>query len=586
MSIRPLEDRRLRRLAGLVGCGAALVALSSFTAWAAVSTITSTTRAGTESRLSSAYQRAQAALTQVELDERGYRLQPSPQLRARLETAVADLRGALAAIASSGDANDIALVRDVDARLAGIGAALDGIMAAAQRFDAAAVARINDRALQPRLAAVQRLVDGAASAHAAGLDAGIASARRSQAVVLASTLLLLLLGGLLMIAMTVVMRFKRSLDEARQAELERLRGAALTDSLTSLGNHRAFHEKLDAVLASGEPVCLALMDLDGLKRTNDTEGHQAGDELLVALAEALGSLADERRSTFRIGGDEFAVVIEGAAVIEGFSLTQELRAALSAPASGRPVSATAGIAAAGGYGIKDDLIRRADIALIAAKRSHRGVLVYSADLEDAAAPIAGDRHHLSTLATALARAVDAKDAYTHSHCETVAELCAMIATELGLPDERVARIRLAGLLHDVGKIGVSDAILQKPSSLTAEEQAVMRTHSTLGCHIVSAAELDEEAGWILHHHERLDGTGYPDRLEGAAVPLESRIIMVADAFEAITADRPYRDRSSVDDALAELRRHRGTQFDPHCLEALERIVAPEATAVTGLYAAA
>ncbi len=168
--------------------------------------------------------------------------------------------------------------------------------------------------------------------------------------------------------------------------------------------------------------------------------------------------------------------------------------------------------------------------------------------------------------------MDAKDAYTHSHCETVAELCALIATEIGMPPERVAKVRLAGLLHDVGKIGISDAILQKPGKLTTDEFEVMKTHPTLGCHIVSAAELYEEAEWILHHHERLDGCGYPDGLCGEAVPLESRIIMVADAFEAITADRPYRDRRSVGEALAELNRHAGAQFDPQCLRALERIV--------------
>jgi len=188
-----------------------------------------------------------------------------------------------------------------------------------------------------------------------------------------------------------------------------------------------------------------------------------------------------------------------------------------------------------------------------------------------------DERHLSTLATALARAVDAKDSYTRSHCETVAELCVLIAGELGLDTDRVARIRIAGLLHDVGKIGISDAILQKPAALTAEEAAIMRTHPDLGAHIVSAAELYEEAGWILHHHERLDGRGYPDGLTGGDVPLESRIIMVADAFEAMTSDRPYRPRRPVDEALAELERHSGTQFDPECIAALCRILRPAAT---------
>jgi putative nucleotidyltransferase with HDIG domain len=226
---------------------------------------------------------------------------------------------------------------------------------------------------------------------------------------------------------------------------------------------------------------------------------------------------------------------------------------------------------------KHGLIRRADLALISAKRTHRGVLVYSADMELAAGiDLPPDERHLSTLATALARAVDAKDSYTRSHCETVAELCVLIASELGLDAERVARIRIAGLLHDVGKIGISDAILQKPAALTAEEAAIMRTHPDLGAHIVSAAELYEEAGWILHHHERLDGRGYPDGLHGDDVPLESRIIMVADAFEAMTSDRPYRPRRPVSEAIEELGRHSGTQFDPDCITALRNILGPVA----------
>ena len=185
-------------------------------------------------------------------------------------------------------------------------------------------------------------------------------------------------------------------------------------------------------------------------------------------------------------------------------------------------------------------MRRADLALIQAKRMNRGAMIYTPDLE----PIlqspdeAEESRHRATLATALARAVDAKDAYTHSHCETVAELCAMIGHELGLDASHLSRLRLAGLLHDVGKIGITDSILHKPGPLTAEEYEVMKAHPKLGHDIVVAAERHDEARWILHHHERIDGAGYPAGLSGDRIPLESRIILVADAFEAITADRP------------------------------------------------
>jgi putative nucleotidyltransferase with HDIG domain len=182
--------------------------------------------------------------------------------------------------------------------------------------------------------------------------------------------------------------------------------------------------------------------------------------------------------------------------------------------------------------------------------------------------------------------VDAKDSYTRSHSETVSETCGLIAEELGLAPERVARLRLAGLLHDIGKIGIPDAILQKPSALTDEEFEVMKTHSKLGYRIVRGAELEQEAEWILHHHERPDGRGYPDGLRGDELPLESRIILVADAFEAMTSDRPYRRGQSECVALAELTRCSGSQFDPDCVEALHRAVAaPSDQAVASVTAA-
>jgi putative nucleotidyltransferase with HDIG domain len=166
--------------------------------------------------------------------------------------------------------------------------------------------------------------------------------------------------------------------------------------------------------------------------------------------------------------------------------------------------------------------------------------------------------------------VDAKDSWTRSHCETVSELCAAVAAELELPPDRIEKLRLAGLLHDVGKIGVPDSILQKPSQLTEAEFETMKTHSQLGHSIVSGAGLAEEAHWILHHHERPDGRGYPDGLTADQIPLESRIILVADAFEAMTSDRPYRAAQPASAALNELHRHSGTQFDPRCVAALER----------------
>jgi putative nucleotidyltransferase with HDIG domain len=176
---------------------------------------------------------------------------------------------------------------------------------------------------------------------------------------------------------------------------------------------------------------------------------------------------------------------------------------------------------------------------------------------------------------ALAEAVDKRDPFTAQHSVRVKGIAVDIGRVMRVNDAELEALEWGGLLHDVGKIGISDAILQKPAPLTPDEAAVMRTHPDLGAHIVSAAELYEEAEWILHHHERVDGGGYPDGLAGEQIPLESRIILVADAFEAITADRPYRMHRSADAAMVELERNAGTQFDPDCVAALGRVVRPQ-----------
>jgi putative nucleotidyltransferase with HDIG domain len=187
---------------------------------------------------------------------------------------------------------------------------------------------------------------------------------------------------------------------------------------------------------------------------------------------------------------------------------------------------------------------------------------------------AGDESPIArrALAAAFARAVDAKDTYTNSHSETVSTFCALIAERLGLRPRRVDKLRVAGMLHDVGKIGTPDRILQKPGPLTADEYDVVKQHPATGAEIVHAATLEEEAVWILHHHERMDGSGYPAGLKGEEIPLESRIILVADTIEAITSDRPYRKRRDVGAALEEIDANSGTQFDPVVVGALRLVL--------------
>jgi HD-GYP domain-containing protein (c-di-GMP phosphodiesterase class II) len=216
------------------------------------------------------------------------------------------------------------------------------------------------------------------------------------------------------------------------------------------------------------------------------------------------------------------------------------------------------------------LINQADIALYEAKRNKLLAVIYRPALEasstesDASLPTPNQR----TLAAALAHAIDAKDSGERNHCETVAELSVGIGQRVGISAAQLERLQLAGLVHDVGKIGLPDVILQKPGALESGERTELEQHVTIGHAILLAADLDTEAEWVLHHHERYDGTGYPAGLAGEEIPLASRVLAVADAFETMTGGRPYRSRLSTETALTELQDHSGSQFDPDCVEAL------------------
>jgi diguanylate cyclase (GGDEF)-like protein len=351
---------------------------------------------------------------------------------------------------------------------------------------------------------------------------------------------------------------------------------AVTDSLTGLGNHRAYHDSLRDALteadASREPVSLCLIDLDDFKGINDRFGHPTGDEVLLSLAGVLGGVSDVR--AFRFGGDEFALLVRGdenAAHAVAERLKQRL--AVHDFPHREPIRLSVGIASYPVHATTaDDLERVADGALYWSKRHGKDrtcvyspsiVRVYSREELNRDA----EREARLRGAQSLVRVVDAKDSLTGTHSQTVSRLVEAIGRELGLDDDVAVQLRLAGLLHDLGKVGVPDAVLAKPGPLDPDEMALIRTHPELGYSLLEGLDLDPVDRWILHHHEHWNGSGYPGGLAGAEIPLGSRIILVADAFEAMTADRPYRRAMSVERALAELHEKAGSQFDPEVVSA-------------------
>jgi len=357
-------------------------------------------------------------------------------------------------------------------------------------------------------------------------------------------------------------------------ELKAMR-LALTDPLTGLGNHRHFHERLQrdlqAAEETGSVVSVCLLDLDGFKEINDRFGHPVGDRILSQVANRLRSDGE----AFRLGGDEFALLLPGYDEQPAVTAAEGVLARIAAIDIARDVRlrASAGIVTYPRLGVeRTEVVRVADQALYLAKEHGKGrVRVFRPDLSElvelnrlAEGP---DREARLRAAASLAHAVDERDAYTGSHSYMVGELAARIAALLGLALEVVELARLAGSLHDLGKLAIPEEILRKPGPLNEAERLVLERHPQIGYRMLESLGVEPIASWVLHHHERWDGTGYPRGLGGARIPLGSRILFVADAYDAMTTDRVYRRRVPHERAIAELERCAGTQFDPRVVEA-------------------
>ncbi len=351
---------------------------------------------------------------------------------------------------------------------------------------------------------------------------------------------------------------------------------ALTDPLTGLGNHRHFHERLQRELATaehdGKELSLCLVDIDDFKRINDRFGHPVGDQVLGQIASRLRQGGE----SFRLGGDEFAVLLPGlddaAAVSVARSIVERINA-LELEQVGE-VTVSAGVATYPTQGIaRDELIRLADSALYWAKeegknraRTYEPSTLELTELHQLAE--GPDRAARYRAAASLAKAVDARDAYTGSHSERVGDLARQIARRLGLDEAQVDLIRLAASLHDLGKLAIPEEILRKPGTLTDSERLVIERHPQIGYRMLESLGVEPIADWVHHHHERWDGAGYPHGLSGEQIPLGARIIFVADAFDAMTSERVYRERVYTErEALDELERCAGTQFDPGIVDA-------------------
>ena len=351
-------------------------------------------------------------------------------------------------------------------------------------------------------------------------------------------------------------RLQREKDDL----LERLRKDALTDSLTGLGNRRALIDDLEQRIAESGPdreFILAVFDLDGFKRYNDSFGHPAGDALLARLGGRLQALVGPGVAAYRMGGDEFCVLAELGA--DGAEVVARASEALTESGEAFYVGCSYGTVV-----IPAEASTSSDALRISDGRMYRVKAVRGAATRESI--------------DVLLKVLEERNGELVGHLHAVAELAVETARALGLDGIELGRVRTAAELHDIGKCALPQSILEKPEPLDDGEWRFMRQHTLIGARIAQAApSLAHAADLIRSTHEWFDGTGYPDGMQGEAIPLGARIIAVCDAYDAITSARPYSPSLSSDEALAELRRCAGSQFDPAVVEAFGHVLAGSAS---------
>jgi diguanylate cyclase (GGDEF)-like protein/putative nucleotidyltransferase with HDIG domain len=390
----------------------------------------------------------------------------------------------------------------------------------------------------------------------------------------ARDLLLVTIGAAITIALLLRAIFKAASQRLRD-QAEELFQARRRDTLTGLIDHGTgvarLAEALEAARAEGASAGIALVDIDNFQLLNETYGSPAGDEALVIVARALEAEAGPWHGLARFGPDEFLAMAPAAVARELPAAMQRVQAALDAAtlqfdgSERLPLTVSAGVTFFPFHATGvNELLSAATIALGEAKAGGGNQTIIADAWTSEPKPTQSNFDVLKGLVIAI----DHKDRYTKRHSEDVVCYALFLASKMGLDEAEWTVLRTAGLLHDIGKIGIPDDILRKPGRLTPYEYEIVKQHVALGDQIVrDLPDIELVRAGVRHHHERWDGNGYLDRLEGDDIPLIARILAVGDAFSAMTTTRPYRKALSVEQALDELGAAAGTQLDPELVAA-------------------
>lgn len=392
----------------------------------------------------------------------------------------------------------------------------------------------------------------------------------------------------------------RSIAQRRKAE-EEAAYMATHDSLTNLPNRILFNDRLDMALAQAhrnhKKVAVVMLDLDHFKEVNDGLGHKAGDKLLKHVASRLMELLRDTDTVARMGGDEFLLILPGITWVEdSMVICNRIRQTFQRPffldCIEMKVTASMGVAIYPHDGrTAGALIKNADRAMYWAKNNHRGSLQrYSSSMDDNPVTSSNPDASISSrngefrytlqmlkksvtdIIQTIARIVHVRDPYTGDHQRRVTALASVIAEEMDLPEEQINGLRFAATIHDIGKITVPAEILSKPGRLTRVEYEMIRDHPRLAYDILREIDFPwPVAEIVLQHHERLDGSGYPQGLEKDDILLEARILAVSDVIEAMSSHRPYRSALGLEKALEEIKENKARLYDENVVDACLRL---------------
>ena len=357
------------------------------------------------------------------------------------------------------------------------------------------------------------------------------------------------------------------------------------DTLTEVFNHRYFLERLDTEVSKAKRmntvIGMIFVDIDNFKGFNETYGHKSGDILLYDTAQVINAMVRNQDIVSRYGSDTFAIILPQISEAEIENIAQNIHQEFKMYIEELTDIRKHRVSISLGYSVypsiastKDELISQSDTALYHAKQQGRNnIKIYHDVFIGINQNLNTNEIQLFTSLKTLLGTISAKDRYTLGHSERVMEYAIGIGKNLGLSEERIRILKIAALLHDIGKIEIPQNVLNKKEKLTTEEFALIKKHPIYSAEIIKPlSNLDKLHDIVLHHHERYDGKGYPTGIKGNEIPLEARILTVADSFDAMLSDRPYRKSLSIDNAIIELKQCINTQFDEGVVQAFLRLL--------------